>query len=58
MSLLKTSSFFFYKKRKEKYTIHVEVTSSINDKQIALNIRLINSFLEVIIREKFCELRK
>ena len=35
--------------------MHVQVTSSINHKQIVLSIRLINSFLEVIIREKFFE---
>ena len=45
----------FLQKKKEKYNMHVQVTSSINHKQIALNIRLINSFLEVIIREKFFE---
>ena len=44
----------FLQKRKEKYTMHVQVTS-INHKQIALNIRLINSFLEAIIRETFFE---
>ena len=45
----------FLQKRKEKYTMHVQVTTSIKHKQIALNIRLINSFLEVIIRETFFE---
>ena len=45
----------FLQKRKEKYTMHVQVTTSINHKQRALNIRLIDSFLDVIIRETFFE---